>query len=125
MRVAWLTVLALACVLPRAAPAVADEAAATSPAPEASAPAPVAPPATVDLQLGPPRPVPPPSANAVTVATAPAPPAKPRRYLYQHWLFWTVAGGLVAGTVAITYAVTRPPPAPYYGNVNPGVFIFP
>jgi hypothetical protein len=125
-------VLALACVLSTVAPAVADEAAATSPAspapappaPAAPAPAPFAP-AAVDLELTPPPPAPPPTASAVTVAKAPASPAKPRRHLYQRWLFWTVAGGLVAGTVAITYAVSRPPPAPYTGNLVPGVFTFP
>lgn len=46
------------------------------------------------------------------------PPATSRRPLYKRWWFWTIAGGLFAGVVTTTYVVTRPPPTPYYGNLN-------
>jgi hypothetical protein len=53
------------------------------------------------------------------------PSQKPHRPLYRSWVFWTVTGALVAGTVALTYAATRPAPVPYYGNLPPQLITLP
>jgi hypothetical protein len=45
--------------------------------------------------------------------------------LYRHWAFWAVAGALVVGAAVLTYAVTRPAPTPYDGNIQPGVITLP
>ena len=45
--------------------------------------------------------------------------------LYRRWAFWAVAGALVAGAAVLTYAVTRPAPTPYNGNIQPGVITLP
>jgi hypothetical protein len=49
----------------------------------------------------------------------------PSTPLYRRWAFWAVAGALVVGAAALTYAVTRPAPTPYSGNVQPGVITLP
>ena len=121
---------------PPAARATAPAAPAPITAPPAAPPIP-APPAVEPI--GPPLPsgatsptpvrrlVTPPVAaigSRVPAATATA-SAKPRRPLYRRWWFWTIAGGVFTAVVATTYAVTRPPPTPYFGNGQPGVIDFP
>jgi len=56
---------------------------------------------------------------AVTAPAADATPAKVRSPLYKDWRFWAVAGSLFVGSVATTYAVTRPGPPAYTGNAPP------
>jgi hypothetical protein len=106
-------VLAAAVAVPRPARAADPSPAAASPAAPAPLPAAIAPPVA--------------TAPAVVSQRADEPPhPKPhRRYLYESWLFWSVAGALVAGSVLVTYAVTRPGPTPYYGNTTPPIFTFP
>jgi len=62
---------------------------------------------------------------AVPSVTAAAAPAKARRPLHKDWWFWAIAGSLFAATVATTYAVTRPEPLPYRGNIYPYVIAVP
>ena len=60
--------------------------------------------------------------SPLTRAPATATPSIP---LYRRWAFWAVAGALVVGAAGLTYAVTRPAPTPYYGNVQPGLINLP
>ena len=62
---------------------------------------------------------------AATVHAADAAPVTARRPLYKDWRFWAIAGSLFVATVATTYAVTRPEPLPYRGNVYPFVIAVP
>ena len=62
---------------------------------------------------------------AVTALAADAAPVKARRQLHKDWRFWAIASSLFVATVATTYAVTRPEPLPYRGNVYPYVVTVP
>jgi len=62
---------------------------------------------------------------SVTADAADAAPAKARRPLHKDWRFWAIAGSLFVATVATTYAVTRPEPLPYRGNIYPYVIAVP
>jgi hypothetical protein len=50
--------------------------------------------------------------------TEPVKTETPRRPLYKNWVFWTVAGSLVALAVVVTIAVTRDPPPAYPGTLG-------
>jgi hypothetical protein len=66
------------------------------------------------------------TATATLRATPRSEPAgKPRPPLYRRWVFWAVAGTLVLGAAAITYAAARPAPEPYYGNFTTQVIRLP
>ena len=62
---------------------------------------------------------------SVTANAADAAPAKARRPLHKDWRFWAIAGSLFVATIATTYAVTRPEPLPYRGNIYPYVIALP
>ena len=61
----------------------------------------------------------------VTATAADIAPVTARRQLYKDWRFWAIAGSLFVATAATTYAVTRPEPLPYRGNVFPYVVTVP
>jgi hypothetical protein len=73
----------------------------------------VAPPAAAEAST--------PQPNLLAVEkSAAATAGKSRVPLYKKWWFWTITGGLFTAVVLTTYAVTIPPPTPYYGNTNSG-----
>jgi hypothetical protein len=81
--------------------------------------------ASVPAAVDPESPGQPPPATAVQSAPRLDPGGTPHRPLHRRWGFWAVAGALVLGAVAITYAASRPGPEPYYGNLSPQVIVLP
>jgi hypothetical protein len=112
-----------------APPATAPVSPVAPPPATASTPLPTAPPAAADAAPEAPRSAAP--AAAVESNTSPpnllavqktdaATAGKARVPLYKKWWFWTITGGIFTAVVLTTYAVTIPPPTPYYGNGNGG-----
>ena len=86
-------------------------------APAAATPAPAATPATIQTPIIAKAPL---DVRATpALVAAPAPKREPRRPLYKHWLFWTIAGGFFLTTIVVTIVATRPGPQPYTGNAPP------
>jgi hypothetical protein len=53
------------------------------------------------------------------IVAAPGRAQPEQRPLYKRWSFWVIAGGLLATTIVVTIAATRPGPNPYTGNAPP------